>query len=507
VARPRTRPAFLPLSQKGDVSCGPRLCPPPLCPHPSRDPCGCPSCHACHFHGRDCGDGERFPDPRDPCSQCQCLAEVVTCQPKPCPTQCSHPLPPVAPACCPACDGCLHEGRELADRQAFVPPSDPCQRCTCLRGSVLCAPAACPPTPCAAPRRAPGQCCPQCLGKELAGGALWRADGSGWLSSAPCVACACLDGVATCARIACVSACADPVDVPGECCPLCPDASGNCSHQGRVFPSGKRWQVDACTACACVSGEVRCQSERCPPTSGWDCCPHGQRVWRPGASGTPGREGSSARASHPVAAGVPGTYKGRTCGLCGNFNGYPQDDLRLRSGHLALSEAAFGNSWKVKAGQRRGRASPRGATESQGSLGRKAGAGRRLSAPPFERCHAAVPPEPFFAACVFDLCACAAAAADDCLCEALAAYAAQCRHAGLVLRWPVGCPQERGYVFDECGPPCPRTCVDHAAPLGALESRCFKPCVPGCQCPAGLVEHEARCVPPEACPRIVHGAL
>ncbi|KAF7253755.1 Kielin/chordin-like protein, partial [Varanus komodoensis] len=303
---------------------------------------------------------------------------------------------------------------------------------------------------------------------------------------------------------------------------------------------------------------------------------------------------------------VPGTYKGRTCGLCGNFNGYPQDDLRLRSGHLALSEAAFGNSWKVKAGQRRGRASPRGATESQGSLGRKAGAGRRLSArhqrrrwrlreqaakplpqgacrkpteegafmeaaqeggaahpalssvaaangsasgpapgggcadgtdadpckeagyrarkeanarckalqaPPFERCHAAVPPEPFFAACVFDLCACAAAAADDCLCEALAAYAAQCRHAGLVLRWrspalcAVGCPQERGYVFDECGPPCPRTCVDHAAPLGALESRCFKPCVPGCQCPAGLVEHEARCVPPEACPRIVHGAL
>uniref|UniRef100_A0A8D2LTF9 Kielin cysteine rich BMP regulator n=1 Tax=Varanus komodoensis TaxID=61221 RepID=A0A8D2LTF9_VARKO len=195
---------------------------------------------------------------------------IVTCQPKPCPTQCSHPLPPVAPACCPACDGCLHEGRELADRQAFVPPSDPCQRCTCLRGSVLCAPAACPPTPCAAPRRAPGQCCPQCLGKELAGcthEGRERADGSGWLSSAPCVACACLDGVATCARIACVSACADPVDVPGECCPLCPDASGNCSHQGRVFPSGKRWQVDACTACACVSGEVRCQSERCPPTA------------------------------------------------------------------------------------------------------------------------------------------------------------------------------------------------------------------------------------------------
>ncbi|XP_026518189.2 kielin/chordin-like protein, partial [Terrapene carolina triunguis] len=130
----------------------------------------------------------------------------------------------------------------------------------------------------------------------------------------------------------------------------------------------------------------------------------------------------------------------------------------------------------------------------------------------FEPCHPLVPPEPFFAACVYDLCACGAGA-DQCLCDALEAYAALCRRAGLALRWrsptlcAVGCPQDRGYVFDECGPPCPKTCYNKDAPLGAIESRCFTPCMPGCQCPAGRVEHEAHCVLPEACPQVVYGSL
>lgn len=45
---------------------------------------------------------------------------------------------------------------------------------------------------------------------------------------------------------------------------------------------------------------------------------------------------------------VPGTYKRRTCGLCGNFNNYPQDDTRLHNSRLTSSDAEFGNDWKVK---------------------------------------------------------------------------------------------------------------------------------------------------------------
>lgn len=69
----------------------------------------------------------------------------------------------------------------------------------------------------------------------------------------------------------------------------------------------------------------------------------------------------------------------------------------------------------------------------------------------------------------------------------------------------VGCPAERGFVFDECGPPCPVTCFNVDVPLGVIESHCFKPCVPGCQCPAGLVLHNNYCIQREKCPKIIHG--
>lgn len=44
---------------------------------------------------------------------------------------------------------------------------------------------------------------------------------------------------------------------------------------------------------------------------------------------------------------VPGSYRGQVCGLCGNFNGFAQDDLRGPEGLLLPTEAAFGNSWQV----------------------------------------------------------------------------------------------------------------------------------------------------------------
>ena len=54
---------------------------------------------------------------------------------------------------------------------------------------------------------------------------------------------------------------------------------------------------------------------------------------------------------------MPGSYRGQICGLCGNFNGFAQDDLRGPEGLLLFTEAAFGNSWQVSgtgAGGQRG---------------------------------------------------------------------------------------------------------------------------------------------------------
>lgn len=59
-----------------------------------------------------------------------------------------------------------------------------------------------------------------------------------------------------------------------------------------------------------------------------------------------------------------------------------------------------------------------------------------LKTSPFSHCHAVVPPEPFFAACVYDLCACGpGSSSDTCLCDALEAYASHCRQAGVTPVW------------------------------------------------------------------------
>ena len=59
-----------------------------------------------------------------------------------------------------------------------------------------------------------------------------------------------------------------------------------------------------------------------------------------------------------------------------------------------------------------------------------------LKSTPFSRCHAVVPPDPFFAACVYDLCACGPGSSSDaCLCDALEAYASHCRQAGVTPAW------------------------------------------------------------------------
>ncbi|KAM4553451.1 kielin/chordin-like protein [Fundulus diaphanus] len=917
---------------RGEVVCTSRRCPSPQCAHPALDGCACGVCDGCNFNGRDCQNGERFPHPEDPCqtcsclnggvvcaqvscpsiacrhpvmlpgeccpvctgrcfhqgvehqsgstftspsdpcSTCSCLNEVVTCQRRSCPVQCLHPTR--SDTCCPVCDSCLYEGVEHLHGHTFQSLSNPCERCTCVRGTVSCVSLSCPSTLCDNPVIQPGRCCPECTecmvnghkyndGQTLtlslntcstctcqkgkvqcepqecpelpcphlvtdAGsccphcrgcvyGGEEHPEGSSWFAdSTPCMTCTCVNGVTTCSEVRCASPCANLRTVPGECCPVCADcifegrvygpgdsfhptsdpcqtctcevmpdgeqhlkcyrrqcpclvdcpksnilfsgpdsccpvcaqpltnctntltgnevlvtddpcftcqckdltwtclqqtcpalscphneqytppdsccpvcnecviegqgrrvASGaswrdsdddcvtctcylghiecsveecpaalcrtgqtpvklpgkccnecqdskeSCLYQGTVYHSDEQWELDECTSCTCVSGDVHCRSERCPPlTCAADemhavipglCCPH--CLSRPAtctAFGDPhyrtfdgrmfhfqgtctyilamdckgedfrvlvtnddrGRKGVSwtkevtilirdvavqllqefvvkvneevvtlpflrepyiyieqqantvllntniglkvlwSPRSH-LEVSVPGSYRGHTCGLCGNFNKYPQDDLQMSTGQLTPSESEFGNSWRMTSGSYSVSSCRPGEDvdpcKSAGYQARK-GANARckvLKSAAFKPCHRVVPPEPWYGACVYDLCACGANS-DECLCDTLEAYASQCREAGVNLQWrstslcAVGCPVERGFVFDECGPPCPITCYNAHVPLGVIESHCFKPCVPGCQCPAGLVLHNHYCIQPEKCPKIIH---
>ncbi|XP_067915424.1 kielin/chordin-like protein isoform X4 [Heterodontus francisci] len=917
----------------GRVTCESVFCPPVTCQNPvtPRGEC-CPQCTGiCKYLGRVYESGATFNSPLEKCSKCTCLAEVVTCWQRPCSKQCTHPVP--STACCPECNRCSFEGLEYKNQETFFPPSEPCKRCSCLDGNVLCLEVVCPQVTCLEPITKPSQCCPECPvcihhGKHYVGGSHWVSpvnpchtcvctqgevtclepecevtcqhpaqvpgqccpvchdcyfegnaygnmeffkpdpcrdcscnggnvlclpvecptlncgkqitnvgsccpqcrgcmyngkeypEGGTWFApTIPCMTCMCVDGVTTCSEIRCITPCGNQIHVPGECCPLCADCIYNsrvygpgesfqptddpceictcevmvdgeqhlrcyrhqcpslvdcprnlilapsrghccpdcaqplsnctaalvgsevlatddpcytcqckdltwicihqscpllscpiseqftpagsccpvcdecvieaenrrvsdgetwtdsidecitcscnlghvechieeclsvichdglikvrspgrccyecqdprvsCSYQGHLYQSNQHWEVDECTSCTCISGEVHCQTEHCPQvTCSSDespvlipgmCCPHciprpatcmvfgdphyltfdGKMIHFQGACSyilaedceggdfsirvtneDRGRRGVSWTKEVTVLIGdlivqllqdwvvmvddrsvslpflkepyvyierrtnsillntnigvkvlwngkshlevsLPGTYKGQACGLCGNFNNYPQDDMRIRSGQIVTSEATFGNSWKVRS---ENESSPHCADGEDIDPCKRAGYRARkeanakckiLKSKTFQRCHGVVPPEMFFGSCVYDLCACGSNI-DDCLCDALEAYASQCREAALVLHWrsptlcAVGCPSDRGYVFDECGPPCPKTCFNKDVPLGVIDAHCFKPCVPGCQCPAGLVEHESHCITPETCPKIIYGNL
>ncbi|KAH1187441.1 hypothetical protein KIL84_020190 [Mauremys mutica] len=602
----------------------------------------CPLCADCMFEGRPYSPGESFQPSLDPCEICTCelLAAGgphVRCYRRQCPSLVGCPRsqlqPPGPHHCCPTCAQALSNcTAELAGNELQA-ADDPCSTCQCKDLTWVCVRQGCPQLSCPLTEQftAQGACCPVCDECVIETGGRRVSDGESWTDSEDdCISCTCNRGhvechIAECEPVECQGG-LRRVRMPGSCCYECQDPDGCCSYQGQRYQASEHWQVDTCTTCTCVSGEVHCRSQRCPTaacaadetpalTPGM-CCPH--CLPRPAtclAFGDPhyrtfdgrllhfqgtctyvlaqdcrggdfsihvtnddrGRPGVAWTKEVTVQVGdavvqllqdwlvrvdgqvvtlpflkephlyverqtntvllntnigvkvlwsgrsqlevsVPGTYKGHTCGLCGDFNGHPQDDARLRSGQLARAEAAFGNSWRVPSGNGTGGPCADGRDvdpcKEAGYRARKEANARCkvLKSGAFEPCHPLVPPEPFFAACVYDLCACGAGA-DQCLCDALEAYAALCRRAGLALRWrsptlcAVGCPQDRGYVFDECGPPCPKTCYNKDAPLGAIESRCFTPCVPGCQCPAGRVEHEAHCILPEACPRVVYGSL
>uniref|UniRef100_A0A3Q1GG99 VWFC domain-containing protein n=1 Tax=Acanthochromis polyacanthus TaxID=80966 RepID=A0A3Q1GG99_9TELE len=197
--------------------------------------------------------------------------------------QCSHmrcPNPacerPVTPPgeCCPVCTGmCLYHGREYQSRSTFTSPTDPCSSCSCMfpdGQSLAMSPNPCPKLNCTHQVTDPGTCCPL-VDVSFSGciyGGEERAEGSSWFAdSTPCMNCMCVDGVTTCSEVQCPPVVClsgqKQVKPPGKCCPECQEAS--CLYQGTVYHSNEQWEVDECTSCTCVTGDVHCRSERCPP--------------------------------------------------------------------------------------------------------------------------------------------------------------------------------------------------------------------------------------------------
>ncbi|XP_032339184.1 kielin/chordin-like protein isoform X1 [Camelus ferus] len=494
--------------------CTHRACPELSCPllerHALPGSC-CPVCRECvvEAEGRTVADGESWRDPSNACITCTCHRGHVECRLEECQAlSCPHGWTKVREAgrCCERCqapaESCAHQGRQVASGERWA--VDACTRCSCVAGTVRCQSQRCPPLSCGpdeAPALSPGSCCPRCLPRHAScmafGDPHYRTfDGRLLHFQGSCsyvLAKDCRGGNFS-VHVTNDNRGRSGVAWTQEVAVLLGDVAARLLQGGAVTVDGSPVDLP-------FLQEPLLYVELRGRTVILHAQPGLQVLW----------DGQSQ-----VEVRVPGSYRGQICGLCGNFNGFAQDDLRNPEGLLLSTEAAFGNSWQVPEGSGPGRPCSKGREvdpcRAAGYRARREANARCgvLKSSPFSRCHAVVPPEPFFAACVYDLCACGpGSSGDTCLCDALEAYASHCRQAGVTPAWRgptlcvVGCPLDRGFVFDECGPPCPRTCFNQHIPLRELAAHCVRPCVPGCQCPAGLVEHEAHCISPEACPQVL----
>ncbi|KPP67350.1 zonadhesin-like [Scleropages formosus] len=203
--------------------------------------------------------------------------------------------------------------------------------------------------------------------------------------------------------------------------------------------------------------------------------------------------------NHYMDIKVTSDYKNALCGLCGDYNGKPEDDFRTPEGQLVTSPNDFGHSWSSdpNCNKKPNDTIPE-CTESELDLFKSpAYCGILLDVKgPFAVCHPRVNPNNFFRDCLYDLCA--LDGAQTSLCEALESYVNECQDRGVnVGPWrnttfcPLRCPPNSHY--EVCVPACPPSCANPSP------GQCNSSCAEGCVCDPGYVYSSGLCVKRETC--------
>ncbi|CAO2583925.1 MUC5B [Lemmus lemmus] len=185
-------------------------------------------------------------------------------------------------------------------------------------------------------------------------------------------------------------------------------------------------------------------------------------------------------------------YKGRVCGLCGNFDDNAINDFTTRSQSVVGDVLEFGNSWKFSPSCPD---APVPKDPCTANPYRKSWAQKKCSiinSETFAACHSQVDSTKYYEACVHDVCACDTGGDCECFCTAVAAYAQACRDVGVCLSWrtPDICPLFCDYYnphgecewhYQPCGDPCLKTCRNPTGhclvDLSGLEG-CYPQCPP-----------------------------
>lgn len=135
--------------------------------------------------------------------------------------------------------------------------------------------------------------------------------------------------------------------------------------------------------------------------------------------------------AHGLELILPPAFRSHTCGLCGNFNGTPDDDDLLPDDSQAPDASSLAAGWKV--------ASVPGCTDGCLEVCPGCAQDARLVAAksqcwvlqdpdgPFSMCHAQLDPSPYMLACVFDVCV--SGGDTRVLCPSIQTYASACQRA------------------------------------------------------------------------------
>ncbi|XP_077431132.1 IgGFc-binding protein-like isoform X2 [Vanacampus margaritifer] len=207
---------------------------------------------------------------------------------------------------------------------------------------------------------------------------------------------------------------------------------------------------------------------------------------------------------------LPNAYHQTLCGLCGNYNDDPSDDMQLPNGTAVSDPDIFGRSWALSSSdsscnktcdstcQRCRSSMPEYTSDLYcGLLTRPKG--------PFSSCHNSTCPEKYYSLCLNKLCV--ADGQKQALCDVLQVYEAACNVAGVnVDPWrnitgcALKCPQFSN--FSQCANICSSLC-----PEIRLATQCPRHCEEGCQCDADHLYDGHACVPPEQCGCVHEGRM
>ncbi|XP_066559033.1 mucin-2 [Amia ocellicauda] len=212
-------------------------------------------------------------------------------------------------------------------------------------------------------------------------------------------------------------------------------------------------------------------------------------------------------------------YKGRVCGLCGNYDHNAKNDFTTQGQIQVANPLEFGNSWKVSS------SCPDQTTDPNPCFlrpFRHAWAKLKCSiikGDAFKHCHHVVDHNLYYDTCVHDSCACDSGGDCECFCTAVAAYAAACNEHGVCVAWrtPEICPMfcdfynapgvDRTWHYSPCQHPCYKTCEN---PEGICNRTL--PDLEGCypECPPKnpiFNEHNNTCVTLEECGCFMKGTV